>query len=156
MSMSPVLFARSAWSPRADPHLMNDTDGAGSNGTVPNKEKETAMTEPRGEANTLEGMMGYAPHAERVMRVYLSIYRCLFHRFNQVKHHIHLFSKWRHLLPLLIQAYDGYQTMSGAVSNVHLYNNYILHLIYGRDLQRHGRQLLGFGKINADVKKTNT
>lgn len=50
---------------------MNDTDGAGSNGTVPNKEKATALTEPRGEANTPEGMMGYAPHAEKVMRVYI-------------------------------------------------------------------------------------
>lgn len=55
---------------------MNNTDGAGSNGTVPNKESVTSLKEPRGEANTLEGMMGYVPHAERVMRVCLSIYRC--------------------------------------------------------------------------------
>lgn len=55
---------------------MNNTDGAGSNGTVPNKETATALIEPRGEANTQEGMMEYVPHAERVIRVCLSIYRC--------------------------------------------------------------------------------
>jgi len=55
---------------------MNNTDGACSNGTVPNKETVTTLIDPKGEANTLEGMMGYIPHAERVMRVCLSIYKC--------------------------------------------------------------------------------
>lgn len=159
MSMSPVLFARSAWSSHADPCLMNNTDGAGSNGMVPNKETVTALIESRGEESTLEGMMGYVPHAERVMRVCLSIYRCF---ITLTKANItFLPSKWRHLFPLLVQANDGYQPMSSTVSNVPVdyYTQCssvgLHHLICGWDIHLHEWHCWDLGKPMQMCWKSN-
>lgn len=83
MNTSVVLFARAAWSPRADPRLMNDTAGAA---VMEQRDGGSGDRSQERKANTLKGMMGYVPHAERVMTVCLSTVGA-FHRFKLGKQH---------------------------------------------------------------------